>query len=147
MKFTFIQDFTLEVGDKTLTGTFKELSKSETKAHKAKQDELLKLSKETRKYSSRLTFLQQKKEIKEKLEDWAEVDKIFEEMQELTDKLNEAIEVLSDSEQEENIYKSRLDMSLGGDFISEIMELGHEYGYKRVFDTIQKDIQDKEGND
>ena len=148
MKFTFIEDFTLEVGDTVvLKGTFKELSKSEMKEQKAKQKELLDMSKEATKLSSRLTFLEQKKNIKEKLGDWKSVEATLEEIHTLTNDINEKLRVLNEGDREEEIYKSRLEMSLGGEQVSNIMDLGEEYGYKRVFDTIQKDIEEKKGND
>ena len=47
----------------------------------------------------------------------------------------------------ENIYEARLELSIIGDDKDDIMAIGGEYGYKRVFDTIMEDLAErKTGN-
>jgi len=88
-KLTFKQDFTLEVGDETFAGTFKELTRKENKKFKDK-------------YSG-------KEDIDEDI-----------------------------------LFKDRLAISVSGDDKKAIMAIGEEYNYKAVFETIIKDIREKQ---
>ncbi len=144
MKLKLQYDFTLEVGEDTYTGTFTDLTKKQVK-------EVDKLSpkkalKEANKITPKIARLNDKIDNAEQLEDYKKVAAYHTKLDALEAKLEPLMNEV-DTFDIEDVYKARLQLSIGGDDKAKVLEVGEEYGYKRVFETIMKDIADKtEGN-
>ncbi len=144
MKLRIQYDFSLEVGDDKYTGTFTDLTKKQIK-------EVDKLSpkkalEDAGKINAKIARLNAKIDNAKELQEYKKVDTYYAKLDTLEGKLEPllgSIEAFSI----EYVYKARLELSIGGDDKEKILEIADEYGYKRVFETIMKDIADKtEGN-
>ena len=142
-KFKFEEPFSLEVGEDTYTGMFSELTKAEKKELNAKQKELADFTKTANKMLNEIKTLERKKDIKENLEEWAEVEKLNDKIDFITNKLEKLTDTMDAKGSEDTIYESRLDLSVKGDDKDAIMKLGEKYSFKKVFETIQEDIAEK----
>jgi len=147
MKLTFIENFTLELEDRVLKGTFRELTKEEKKTLKDNRKSIDDVKKESDKLVSKLTLLENKKKSFEDQGQWESVQTINEEIDTVSQEINKTIEVFNDGELMENIFKKRLEISLGGEDKEEILEIGRKYSYQKVMETIERDIEEKRGND
>jgi len=143
MKLVFIEEFELEVGEESYKGTLRDLTKKERKDNEKKQKKALDLIKKSDKLVKEINSLNSRKEIKEKLNEWSECEKLLLEVDEKHNELEETNSQLENKNFNEDVFKDRLELSLGGDDKKTIMEIGEEYGYQKVFETIQKDIMEK----
>ena len=140
MKFLEKEYFELEVGENTYTGYMIQLEKKQIESIEKMGNKsiLPKIEKAIRKSRK----IERKIEIKEKLNDWAAVEKLQDELskhEELVDKLNIEIDKIN----QDDLYKKRLELSLISDEKKEIMELGEKYFYENVLNTILRDIKER----
>ena len=117
MKIQLLHPFELEVLDKIYTGEFRDITKKESK----KINELLpsKELKEVEKIN---------RKSKRSIKDNARLEELM---------------VIIEGYDPESIYEARLKLSVISDNKADILAVGSEYGYKRVFDTITDDIAER----
>ncbi len=126
-KLVLERPFELEVGDKLFAGTFKEITKRQSR-------EIKKLGME----SSRERIAEINDELVYAMDD--KKNDLLKEKHKLEKKIAKV--------DPEDIFKMRLDLSIVSKDKDKIMAVGEEYGYKRVFETIVKDIAERaEKND
>lgn len=143
MKLVFQDDFTLEVGEKSYTGTLRELTKKERKDIESKQKAAITIVKKADALVSKIDVSKKRSELKEKMGEWSEAEKLVLSIEKDTQALAKLNAELSEKDFEEEIFKYRIELSLDGDDKKDILALCDEYSYKRVFETIQKDVLEK----
>ena len=143
MKLIFEEEFTLEVGEDKYTGTIRDLTKKERAENKKKQDKPLSLIAKANKLATSIERLEKRIEIKEKLGEWSESEKLLIQIEKKKDDLEKSNIELEGNNFSDEIFKDRLEVSLSGDDKQKILDIGEEYGYQLVFETIQKDIIEK----
>ena len=145
-KLVFEREFSLEVGDKVYAGTLTDLTKKQkqdlekkSKNDKTKVEELQKVLKQINKQKRKI-------EIAEKQEKWSEIEALENGLESLESSL-EALNQEFDKNSKnltENIFKDRIEMSVNSSNKADIIALCEEYGYQTVFETIIKDVQEKQ---
>jgi hypothetical protein len=123
MKLQIAYEFELEVGDDKYTGTFIDPTKKQLKEidKLAPTKELKELEKVERKLSHKADPSM-----------WARREELLD---------------IVDGFDSDDLFKERLAISVKSEDFDAIMKVGEDYGYKRVFDTIIKDIAERrEGN-
>jgi len=140
-KIKIAEDFVLEVGDKTYKGTFTDLSK-EQKAILKKESKKVKSQMDTlQKLTARVEAVERRISILEKLEKWDEVLELEKEKEKLTEEQAKLIETIEENDGIEAVFKKRLELSIQSDEKEEILQLGEQYGYQNVFNTILEDVE------
>lgn len=141
-------EFTLrdQEGNETLLkGTFRTYTKKEQDLAKKKYDGAVKDAKEAQKLAHKLQRLEKQIVIKEKLDDYEAVDKLYEQQTELEDKLEalgEDFDKLGDKG-----LKERFNKCLGGDQRDEILALAEQVGYEVVYAKISEGVQEGKSKD
>lgn len=123
-----------------LKGTFRTYTKEEQSEAKKKYDEYMKGADEVRKLGRKLERTMKQLEIKEKLEDYDAVDKLYTEQTKLEDKI-EALGKKFDGVENDGL-KDRFEKCLGGDQRDEIMQLAEQVGYDVVYAKISEGVQE-----
>jgi len=141
-KIKIVEDFTLEVGDKVYKGTFTDLNK-EQKAILKKESKKVKSQMDTlQKLTARVEAVERRVSILEKLEKWDEVLELEKEKEKLTEEQAKLIETIEENDGIESIFKKRLELSIQSDEKEDILQLGKQYGYQNVFNTILEDVEE-----
>jgi len=144
MKLRLQYDFTLEVGEDTYSGTFIDLTKKQIKEIDSLSPK--KALKEANKITAKVTRLNAKIDNAKELDEPKKIAGYYTKLDALEAKLEPLMDEV-DSYDIEEVYKVRIQLSIGGGDKEKVLEVGEEYGYQRVFDTIMKDIAEKsEGN-
>ena len=145
MKLVISHPFILETEEgQVYEGLFRDLSKKETK-------KLNKIAKKSVDLSNKARVLMKKiannKELSRLSEQTGDSESALEYNKTriaLEDELSLTIDTANDID-DEPVFKKRLDSSIVSEHKDEIFKLGEQFGYELVFNTIQKDIQDKRG--
>lgn len=133
-------------GDETvLEGTFRAYTKKEQETAKKKYSGAVKGAEEVQKIARKIGRLVKQIEIKEKLEDYEEVDKLYAEQTALEDEL----EALSEdfSKLGDKGLKERFNKCLGGEQRDEIIALAEAVGYETVYSKIVEGMQEGKSKD
>ncbi len=137
MKLKLEFDFDLEVGEDTYSGTFTDLTKKQIK----EIDKMTpaKALKESSKINTKIKRLEEKIANARELSNHNKIDEYYAKLELLEDKLLPLMNEV-DTFDLDNVFKRRLELSIGGDDKAEVLKVGEEYGYQRVFNTIMEDI-------
>jgi len=137
--------FELEVDDEIYTGTLNDLTKRQLAAQNKILDPIKKLMKEVQDSFSKIERLQVKLTTKKRLECWNIVDKLEDDIFKLQDDIKEKenkVKIFRDTKKED-MFKKRIEDTIESDYILDILVAGDKYGYENVFNTIIKDIQER----
>jgi len=143
MRLEIEKEFSIEVGKDSYSGVFKDLTKKQQKTifkkfdlEKKQEKELRKLRKTYSKNERLIKLYESNKELEKAISLEDKNDAISENIEKIFDKLN-------DDDAIEDMFKSRLELSIFGNDKEDILKIGLNYGYERVYETITRDIREK----
>lgn len=140
-----VHEVNLEVDNRKLSIKLRDLKKSEVKSLESRHESLSKEVEELKffeKKAKRLESKLKRLESKEKYLEGEALLKIFEEQEAITLEIQEMednaekINLTEINEKVESIYKDRLGIACSGEGKEEIMQIGADYGYKRIWEAL-----------
>jgi len=140
MKLNITEPFELTVGEDTYEGEFAELTKKQSKS--IDKDTPKDTIKENNKVAKKIERIERKIENAKNLDDSKLIKSLYSQLDKLED-IQESLLDKIESYSIEDMYKQRMTLSLSGDDKDAIMTLGETYGYQKVFDTIIRDIRER----
>jgi len=141
IKILPLHEITLKLPDgTTLKTSFKDLTKKENASVVEKSNTL---KKESAKLSKNINRLKRKIEIAEKMENWAKVEKLEDKLDIDVDKLSEYTESVDDNNILEDLFKTKLELSLIGKDRDKILEEADAIGYQYMYTTIATNVAEE----
>lgn len=125
-----------------LYGTFRDLTKLESKTFNKKNKKIKEQVQEVQlllKQAKRMTL---KIDLKTKLEDYHAVDKVQEKLFVIEDKIELLAEDFSESNAQIELLKERFKLCLGGKDELEITKLSEIHGYDKIYTVIEESIME-----
>lgn len=126
---------------KVLEGTFREYTKEEHLEAKNKHKNLMKKNDESQKLVRELVRLNEKKDVKNKLEDYEAVDALIDQIAEKEEAITKLGKSVDLDVMEEGL-KFRFELCLGGKSRDDILELAERVGYAKVYEKIVEGVQE-----
>lgn len=154
MKLILREQFSLEIPqanqeDKVITGTYMEytpkLQKMIQEEFKEDTDKAKRGEKLSLKLQKKLKKLNRWEERGNKSED--EIEALENEIESLEDEVSELIDFINESNANNRVFKRRIELQFNAECQDEIRQLCEVAGYKRVFNAVAEDINEKKGND
>ncbi len=143
MKLKIVEEFTLEVGEDTYIGTFADLTKKEEKEVTSSFSNQKKNIEQMNKLLKQQAKLIRKIDVAEKQDKWTKIEKLESEKDVIDAQIDTLTVTIDDETKIEDMFKKRLEFSLGGDDKDNILAVAAKYGYERVFHTILEDLKEK----
>jgi len=144
MRLEIIKDFTLEVGNDSYKGTFKDLTKKQEKEVSKKFEKAKKQTGSLEKLFKEIKRVEKRLAREEETGNFQKIDELevkIEKLEAEAEKLNTSLEA---DDLIESMFEERLNLSVGGEDKEAILKVAEEYGYYRVFQTIIEDIRERD---
>lgn len=146
-KLIIEKPFSIEFGEETLLGTYREYTKAEKKSIKQEFDQDSLHEKELNKINKRHKELQLEMKIAENENDFALVKELYEKFKLCSKDLEEKEKTVEDLNIVERGMIRRFDICVQSDSKARIKELAEAYGYDLIFKTIYEDLEAKKKKD
>lgn len=143
---SFLNPFSMDVEQadgtlKNIKSNLREFTKDEKASFNIENDELKATSKKANNIINKIKRLEERIDIRKRLERWEELEVLNEELYDLQDELELINEEFADNDVQDKQIKKRLELCLG-DNKEEILSLCEAQGYSKVLTVIYKSIEE-----